>query len=116
MRGIKHPMTDEIYEVSDDGLHVVVTSDVGSGVFTFGGQWISGELKAADAHSCGWLEANEERIASETLKNRTGKCHDTCRITIKRLDLPAVPRPDTHEVNPMLRLTSDVDFGTMNIY
>ena len=22
---------------------------------------------------------------------------------------------DTHEVNPMLRLTSDVDFGTMNI-
>ena len=27
MRGIKHPMTDEIYEVSDDGLNVVVTSD-----------------------------------------------------------------------------------------
>ena len=22
---------------------------------------------------------------------------------------------DTHEVNPMLRMTSDVDFGTMNI-
>ena len=44
MRGIKHPMTDEIYEVSDDGLHVVVTSDVGSGVFTFGGQGSSGEL------------------------------------------------------------------------
>ena len=38
MRGIKHPMTDEIYEVSDDGQTVIVTSNAGTGIFTFGGQ------------------------------------------------------------------------------
>ena len=73
MRGIKHPMTDEIYEVSDDGLHVVVTSDVGSGVFTFGGQWISGELKAADAHLCGWLGSERGENRFRAAENRTRK-------------------------------------------
>ena len=55
MRGIKHPITHEIYEVSDDGLNVVVNGDAGTGEFTFGGEWISGELKIADKHLCGWL-------------------------------------------------------------
>jgi len=73
MRGIKHPMTDEIYEVSDDGLNVVVTSDVRSGVFTFGGQWISGELKAADAHLCGWLGSERGENRFRDAENRTRK-------------------------------------------
>ena len=73
MRGIKHPMTDEIYEVSDDGLHVVVTSDVGSGVFTLGGQWNSGELKAADAHLCGWLGSERGENRFRDAENRTRK-------------------------------------------
>ena len=73
MRGIKHPMTDEIYEVSDDGLHVVVTSDVGSVVFTFGGQWITGELKAADAHLCGWLGSERGENRFRDTENRTRK-------------------------------------------
>ena len=33
MRGIKHPLTDEIYEVSDDGTDVIVDGQSGSGVF-----------------------------------------------------------------------------------
>ena len=110
MRGIKHPMTDEIYEVSDDGLHVVVTSDVGSGVFTFGGQWISGELKAADAHLCGWLGSEQERIAFETLKIEQGKCMTLAESQSKDLTYQQLLDLDTHEVNPMclqVMLTSE---------
>ena len=61
MRGIKHPMTDEIYEVSDDSQNVIVTGKSGSGIFTFVGQWISGELKAADSHLCGWLGSEQAK-------------------------------------------------------
>ena len=43
--GIKHPLTNEIYEVSDDGSTVIVDGKSGSGVFTFSGEWISGDLK-----------------------------------------------------------------------
>ena len=50
MRGIKHPLTNEIYEVSDDGRTVIVDGKSGSGVFTFSGEWISGDLKVADEH------------------------------------------------------------------
>lgn len=62
MRGIKHPMTGEVYEVGENGT-VVVSGPDGSGVFTLDGRWLSGELKVADAHLCGWL-------ASERGENR----------------------------------------------
>ena len=55
------------------GLNVVVTNDVGSGVFTFGGQWISGELKAADAHLCGWLGSERGENRFRDAENRTRK-------------------------------------------
>ena len=73
MRGIKHPMTDEIYQVSDDGQNVIVTGNVGSGVFTFGGQWISGDLKAADSHLCGWLGSERGENRFRDTENRTRK-------------------------------------------
>ena len=71
MRGIKHPLTNEVYEVSDEGMNVVVTGDAGSGVFTFVGQWVSGELKVADAHLCGWLGSERGENRFRDAENRT---------------------------------------------
>lgn len=73
MRGIKHPITHEIYEVSDDGLNVVVNGDAGIGEFTFGGEWISGELKIADEHLCGWLGSERGENRFRDTENRTRK-------------------------------------------
>ncbi len=53
MHGIRHPLTGEVYELEGD--HVVVSKDGRSGIFTIDGRWISGELRVADAHLCGWL-------------------------------------------------------------
>ena len=73
MRGIKHPITHEIYEVSDDGLNVVVNGDAGTGEFTVGGEWISGELKIADEHLCGWLGSERGENRFRDAENRTRK-------------------------------------------
>jgi hypothetical protein len=71
MRGIKHPLTFDIYEVSDDGASVVVRGDSISGIFTFGGQWVSGEIKSADAHLCGWLGSERGENRFRDTENRT---------------------------------------------
>ena len=71
MRGIKHPLTNEIYEVDDEGTKVIVTGGSGSGAFTFGGQWISGELKVADVHLCGWLGSERGENRFRDTENRT---------------------------------------------
>ncbi|HJM97218.1 MAG: hypothetical protein QF596_05450 [Acidimicrobiales bacterium] len=71
MRGIKHPLTNEIYEVSDDGENIIVSGSHGSGTFTFGGKWISGELKHADPHLCGWLGSERGENRFRDAENRT---------------------------------------------
>ena len=71
MHGIKHPLTNEVYEVSDEGTNVVVTGDLGTGVFTFGGQWVSGDLKVADAHLCGWMGTKRGENRFRDAENRT---------------------------------------------
>ncbi len=44
-----------MYDVRDDG-NVDVTSRHGeTGTFTPDGEWISGDLRHADPHLCGWL-------------------------------------------------------------
>jgi hypothetical protein len=56
MRGIRHPLTDALYELDGDG-HVLVTTDTTSGTFTFAGEHVAGELRHADPHMCVWLTA-----------------------------------------------------------
>ncbi|KIE48702.1 MAG: hypothetical protein MB53_06770 [marine actinobacterium MedAcidi-G2A] len=73
MRGIKHPITHEIYEVSDDATNVIVNGKAGSGVFTFGGEWVSGDLKSADEHLCGWLGSERGENRFRDAENRTRK-------------------------------------------
>lgn len=61
MHGIKHPLTGEVYELeTDDGerrVHVIA-ADGRTGVFTLDGRWLSGDVKVADAHLCGWLASD----------------------------------------------------------
>ena len=54
MRRKRHPLSGAIYDVGDDGL-VHVDLDGRTGVFTAAGDWVSGELRQADPHLCGWL-------------------------------------------------------------
>jgi hypothetical protein len=50
----RHPLSGALYDVRHDGL--VQVDDRGTtGVFTAEGDWVSGELRHADAHLCGWL-------------------------------------------------------------
>ncbi len=73
VRGIKHPLTHEIYEVSEDGLNVVIKGDAGTGEFTFGGEWISGDVKNADPHLCVWLGSERGENRFRDTENRTRK-------------------------------------------
>lgn len=56
MRGIRHPLTGALYELDGQG-HVLVTTDRGTGTFTFEGVHVAGELRHADPHMCVWLTA-----------------------------------------------------------
>ena len=55
MRQRRHALTGALYDVRDDG-NVDVTSRAGvTGTFTPDGEWITGDLRHADPHLCGWL-------------------------------------------------------------
>lgn len=55
MRQRRHALSGALYDVLDDG-NVSVTSRHGErGIFTSDGRWVSGELRQADPHLCGWL-------------------------------------------------------------
>jgi hypothetical protein len=55
MRQRRHALSGAVYDVRDDG-NIDVTDKHGvSGVFTPAGLWVSGELRQADPHLCGWL-------------------------------------------------------------
>ncbi len=44
-----------MYQVDDDGLLTVTSRDGTTGRFTPNGDWVSGDLRQADPHMCGWL-------------------------------------------------------------
>jgi hypothetical protein len=55
VRGIRHPLSQAVYDVEEDGTVTVTAKDGRSGRFTADGHWIGGDLKVADAHLCGWV-------------------------------------------------------------
>lgn len=54
MRGVVHPFSKALYEQDGEG-HVIVTDGARTGLFEIDGSWISGEIKEADPHLCGWV-------------------------------------------------------------
>lgn len=58
MRTRRHPLSGAIYDVREDGL-VSVDKNGQVGVFRPDGTWVSGELREADPHLCGWLAGRQ---------------------------------------------------------
>jgi hypothetical protein len=57
VNGITHPFTGALYEPDGDGA-IKVTLDGTTGRFTSDGRWLSGELREADPHLCGWVSGS----------------------------------------------------------
>ena len=55
MRRRQHALSRAMYEVTDGGNVEVTAADGTTGMFTPDGEWISGDLRHADPHLCGWL-------------------------------------------------------------
>ena len=54
----RHPLSGAMYEVDDQGL-VHVSSGESAGVYTFEGDYVSGDHLHVDAHLCGWLAGRQ---------------------------------------------------------
>jgi hypothetical protein len=48
-------LSGALYDVRDDGNVDVTSRDGVNGIFTPDGEWVSGDLRHADPHLCGWL-------------------------------------------------------------
>lgn len=64
MNGVRHPFTGAVYERDGDAV-VRVTLGARSGLFSRDGRWLSGDLREADIHLCGWIAG--PRVASSRL-------------------------------------------------
>jgi len=60
MRGLEHPLSGARYELEPDGT-VTVHHQGRTGIFDGRGRWLSGQLRWADPHLCGWLTAEPSR-------------------------------------------------------
>jgi hypothetical protein len=70
----RHPLSRALYNVGTDGLVYVDDHGV-TGVFTPDGDWVSGDLRHADAHLCGWLagrQPNGKGMNPKDLPGSTG--------------------------------------------
>ena len=51
-----HPLTGQVYRLTEDGLVEVTDPKTGArGVFDFPARWQSGELRHADLQMAGWV-------------------------------------------------------------
>ena len=62
MSGVRHPFSGALYERDPDGT-VRVALGERTGRFTSDGRWLSGELREADPHLCGWVGGKRMRSA-----------------------------------------------------
>lgn len=58
-RNSRHPFTDALYELQEDG-NILITDGDQSGLFTREGRWISGDLRECDPQLCVWVANNPE--------------------------------------------------------
>ncbi len=63
MRTRRHPLSQAMYDVRDDGL-VEVTSGDRRGVFTPNGVRVEGDLYNVDIHLCHWLAGPQLPVGS----------------------------------------------------
>ena len=59
MRGMRHPLTQALYELCD--ASVLVTDGTRRGVFDTDGRWRSGDRFSVCPHMCGWIGRGPRR-------------------------------------------------------
>jgi len=67
MRGMKHPLSLDLYEMCDEG--VLVTGRDRRGVFDNDGRWISGDRFEVCPSMCGWI-GRGPRVPTALTENR----------------------------------------------
>ena len=70
MRGMRHPITQALYELCDKG--VLVTHGTRRGVFDPDGRWISGDNFMVCPNMCGWIGRGPV-IPSDLSENRRSR-------------------------------------------
>jgi len=63
-----HPLTAAVYESEADGSVRVTTTDGVEGWFSPDGQYLRGELRAADPHIIDWVGGRQARKVSGRLR------------------------------------------------
>ncbi len=69
MAVLKHPVSGAVYTVRADG-NVDVANNGLTGVFTFDGQYIEGDIKQADPHFLLWLAGPQLPSDAQVRTNR----------------------------------------------
>lgn len=63
-----HPLTSAVYERQDDGSVLVTDPDGRQGWFTSQGEYIRGDLRAADPHIIDWVGGRQAKKLSGRLR------------------------------------------------
>ena len=63
-----HPLTSAVYERQDDGSVLVTETDGRCGWFTPEGDYIRGEVRAADPHIIDWVGGRQAKKLSGRLR------------------------------------------------
>ncbi len=69
MPQLKHPLTQALYSLREDGL-VDVDNNGLTGTFRFDGQHVCGELRMADPHMLLWLAGPQLPLGDSVRRNR----------------------------------------------
>lgn len=67
MRGMRHPLTNALYEMCDEG--VLITDGARRGVYDTDGRWLSGDRFSVCPNMCGWI-GRGPRVAEDLSQNR----------------------------------------------
>lgn len=69
MRGIKHPLSGAVYDLTEAGT-IVVSKDGQSGEFTKDGVYLNGAIKQCDPHLCVWIAGRQVEVDQERMRNQ----------------------------------------------
>ena len=69
MRGIKHPLSGAIYDLTEAGT-ILVQKDGQAGEFTKDGVYLNGDIKQCDPHLCVWIGGRQITVDPNMARNQ----------------------------------------------
>jgi len=69
MRGIKHPLSGAIYDLTEAGT-ILVQKDGKTGEFTKDGVYLGGDIKQCDPHLCVWIGGRQVTVDPNMARNQ----------------------------------------------